>query len=41
VHSDVRALFLSGVIDKTPEGKMVLPYDVIRLDFTLDTQQAA
>ncbi len=41
VHSDVRALHLSGVIDKTPEGKMVLPYDVIRLDFTLDTQKAA
>jgi hypothetical protein len=29
------------VIDKTPEGKMILPYQVIRLDFTLDTQQAA
>jgi predicted transcriptional regulator len=41
VHSDMRALFLSGVIDKTQEGKMILPYDVIRLDFTLDTQQAA
>ncbi|MGA3398320.1 MAG: DNA-binding protein [Acetobacteraceae bacterium] len=41
VHSDVRALHLSGVIDKTPEGKMILPYDVIRLDFTLDTQKAA
>jgi hypothetical protein len=41
VHSDVRALHLSGVIDKTPEGKMILPYQVIRLDFTLDTQQAA
>lgn len=41
VHSDVRALHLSGVIDKTPEGRMILPYDVIRLDFTLDTQQAA
>jgi predicted transcriptional regulator len=42
VHSsDVRALHLSGLIDKTPEGKMVLPYDVIRLDFTLDTQKAA
>jgi predicted transcriptional regulator len=41
VHSDVRALHLSGVIDKSPEGKMILPYQVIRLDFTLDTQQAA
>jgi predicted transcriptional regulator len=41
VHRDVRSLHLSGVIDKTPEGKMILPYQVIRLDFTLDTQQAA
>jgi predicted transcriptional regulator len=41
VHSDVRALHLSGVIDKTSEGKMILPYEVIRLDLTLDTQAAA
>jgi predicted transcriptional regulator len=41
VHSDVRVLHLSGVIDKTPEGQMILPYEVIRLDFTLDTQKAA
>ena len=41
VHSDVLALHLSGVIDKTAEGRMVLPYDTIRLDFTLDTKQAA
>ena len=41
VHSDVRALHLSGVIDRTPEGKMILPYDVIHLDLTLDTRAAA
>jgi len=41
VHSDVTALHLSGVIDKTPEGKMILPYDLIRLDFSFDGQQAA
>jgi hypothetical protein len=41
VHSDVRALHLSGVIDKTSEGKMILRYEVIRLDLTLDTQAAA
>jgi predicted transcriptional regulator len=41
VHSDVRALHLSGVIDKMPEGQMILPYDVIHLDFTFATQQAA
>jgi len=41
VHSDVRALHLSGVIDKAPDGRMALPYDVIRLDFTFDTSMAA
>jgi len=41
VHSDVRALHLSGVIDKTPEGQMILPYDTIRLDFEFATQKAA
>lgn len=41
VHSDVRALHLSGVIDKTPDGKMILPYDVIHLDFTFARQKAA
>lgn len=41
VHSDVSALHLSGVIDRTPEGKMILPYDVIHLDLTLDTRAAA
>jgi len=35
VHSDVRALHL------TLEGKLVLPYDVIHLDFTFATQAAA
>jgi predicted transcriptional regulator len=41
VHSDVRALHLSGVIDKATEGKTILPYEVIRLDLVLDTQRAA
>ena len=41
VHSDVRALYLSGVIDKTPEGQMILPYDTIRLDFAFETRKAA
>jgi len=41
VHSDIRALHMSGVIDKTPEGQMILPYDTIRLDFTVNTQEAA
>jgi len=41
VHNDVRALHLSGVIDRTEDGRMILPYGVIRFDFTFDTKQAA
>ena len=41
VHTDVRALHLSGVIDRTEDGRMILPYAVIRFDFTFDTRQAA
>jgi predicted transcriptional regulator len=41
VHGDVQLLYHSGVIDKTADGKMILPFEVIRLDFTLDTRRAA
>lgn len=41
VHSDIQLLYHSGVIDKTPAGKMILPFEVIRLNFTLDTRRAA
>ncbi len=41
VYNDVRALHLSGVIDRTEDGRMILPYEVIRFDFTFDTRQAA
>ena len=41
VHSDVQVLYHSGIIDRTTSGKMILPFEVIRLDFTLDTRKAA
>jgi predicted transcriptional regulator len=41
VHSDMQLLYHSGIIDRTADGKMILPFEVIRLDFTLDTRQAA
>jgi len=41
VHTGVRALNQSGVIDRTKDGRMVLPYDVIRLDFTFAPRPAA
>ncbi len=41
VHSDVTLLHQSGVIDKTEDGRMVFPYDVIQLDFTFDARRVA
>jgi predicted transcriptional regulator len=41
VHSDVTLLHQSGVIDRAEDGRMVLPYDVIQLDFTFDARQVA
>ena len=35
VHTDVQALVVCGVIDKTPDGKLLFPYDVVRVDFML------
>ncbi|MHB1871953.1 MAG: HVO_A0114 family putative DNA-binding protein [Steroidobacteraceae bacterium] len=35
VHADVHALLDAGVISKTPEGKMIFPYDAIHVDFVL------
>jgi hypothetical protein len=37
----VTLLHHSGVLDRTEDGRMVLPYDVIRLDFTFDARRVA
>ena len=34
VHTDLQALALCGVIDKTPDGKLLFPYDAVHVDFT-------
>ena len=41
VHSDVHTLLRSGVIDKTDDDRMILPYKVVKFDFMLDSQRAA
>jgi predicted transcriptional regulator len=41
VHSDVRLLHHAGVVDKTEDGRMVLPYDTIKFDFTIEPRRAA
>jgi predicted transcriptional regulator len=35
VHGDVRALLHAGVLQKTDDGKIVFPFDAVRVDVTL------
>ena len=35
VHSDVQTLLACGVLDKTEDGKIQLPYDAVHVDFML------
>jgi predicted transcriptional regulator len=37
VHGDVQALLLAGVLDRAESGRVVFPYDSVRVDFTLST----
>ncbi|HEY6846950.1 MAG TPA: hypothetical protein VI320_12110 [Terracidiphilus sp.] len=35
VHGDVQALLLAGVLNRAESGRVVFPYDAVRVDFTL------
>ena len=35
VHGDVHALLNAGVLQKTDDGKIVFPFDAVRVDLTL------
>jgi predicted transcriptional regulator len=35
VHGDVHALLDAGLIDKTERGRIVFPFDAVRVDFML------
>lgn len=35
VHTDITALILCGLVDKTDTGKVLFPYDGIHVDFLL------
>lgn len=35
VHSDVQALTLAGVLDKTETGRTIFPYQAVHVDFML------
>jgi predicted transcriptional regulator len=36
VHADVTALLHRGVLDRTREGKVVFPFNAVRVDFILE-----
>lgn len=35
VHSDVQALLLAGIIERTKEGRILFPYEAVHVDFML------
>jgi len=35
VQADLRALFNAGIVEKTPDGEFVFPYDALHVDFSL------
>jgi predicted transcriptional regulator len=35
VHTDAQALVACGVLDKTADGKLVFPYDEVRMEIVL------
>jgi predicted transcriptional regulator len=35
VHGDAHALLDAGLLDKTEDGRLVFPFDAVRVDFTL------
>ena len=36
VHTDATALLLAGVLDRTPEGRIVFPYEAVKVEFLLE-----
>jgi len=35
VHTDTQALVLGGLIDKTSDGKLLFPYDAVKVEFLM------
>jgi len=35
VHSDVHALLNAGLLERTPDGRIVFPFDAVHVDFTV------
>ncbi|HLX61726.1 MAG TPA: transcriptional regulator [Planctomycetota bacterium] len=41
VHADVHALLNSGILEKNERGRIVFPYDSVRVNFMLKSAQTA
>jgi predicted transcriptional regulator len=35
VHGDLDALLAAGLLDRTADGRMVFPYDAVKVEFTV------
>ena len=35
VHGDLHALLAADLLDRTPDGRAVFPYDVVHVEFTV------
>jgi predicted transcriptional regulator len=35
VHGDIHALLAAGLLDKSEDGRIVFPFEAVRVDFTL------
>jgi predicted transcriptional regulator len=35
VHGDITALLSAGVLDRTTDGRIVFPYEAVKVEFTL------
>jgi len=40
VHADAQKLLLCGLIGKTGDGKLLFPYDKVRVEFAVDSKTA-
>ncbi len=36
VHTDLTALLMAGVVDRTPNGQIVFPYQAVKVEFLLE-----
>jgi predicted transcriptional regulator len=41
VHGDVRSLVAGGLVEETKDGRVVFPYDEIRVNYVLGPRKAA